>query len=58
LADLCPIYRDAKSARLLAGSTAGIVFNEHTDEDGPTVFQHACRFGFEGIVPTVVRLLL
>jgi bifunctional non-homologous end joining protein LigD len=42
--------RKAKLARLLAGSTAGIVFNEHTDEDGPTVFQDACRFGFEGIV--------
>jgi ATP-dependent DNA ligase len=36
--------------RLLAGSTAGIVYNEHTDEDGATVFQHACRFGFERIV--------
>jgi bifunctional non-homologous end joining protein LigD len=26
------------------------VFNEHTDEDGATVFEHACRFGLEGIV--------
>jgi bifunctional non-homologous end joining protein LigD len=42
--------RKAKLARLLAGSTAGIVFNEHTDEDGPTVFRHACRFGLEGVV--------
>jgi len=42
--------RKAKLARLLAGLTAGIVFNEHTDEDGPTVFRHACRFGFEGIM--------
>jgi bifunctional non-homologous end joining protein LigD len=42
--------RKAKLARLLAGSTAGIVFNEHTDEDGAVVFQHACRFGLEGIV--------
>jgi bifunctional non-homologous end joining protein LigD len=42
--------RKAKLARLLAGSTAGIVFNEHTDEEGPTVFEHACRFGLEGIV--------
>jgi bifunctional non-homologous end joining protein LigD len=42
--------RKAKLARLLAGSTAGIVFNEHTDEAGATVFRHACRFGFEGIV--------
>jgi bifunctional non-homologous end joining protein LigD len=42
--------RKTKMARLLAGSTAGIVFNEHTDEDGQTVFDHACRFGLEGIV--------
>jgi bifunctional non-homologous end joining protein LigD len=42
--------RKAKLARLLAGSTAGIVFNEHTDEDGATVFEHACRFALEGIV--------
>jgi hypothetical protein len=28
--------RKAKLSRLLAGSSAGIVFNEHTDEDGPT----------------------
>jgi bifunctional non-homologous end joining protein LigD len=51
--DLRPLplsERKAKLARLLAGSTAGIVFNEHTDEDGATVFQHACRFGLEGIV--------
>jgi bifunctional non-homologous end joining protein LigD len=26
------------------------VYNEHTDEDGPIVFQHVCRFGLEGIV--------
>jgi len=51
--DLRPLplgERKAKLARLLAGATAGIVFNEHTDEDGPTVFEHACRFGLEGIV--------
>jgi bifunctional non-homologous end joining protein LigD len=42
--------RKAKLEKLLAGSTAGIVFNEHTDQDGATVFEHACRFGFEGIV--------
>jgi hypothetical protein len=28
----------------------GIVFNEHTDEDGAVVFRHACKLGFEGIV--------
>jgi bifunctional non-homologous end joining protein LigD len=40
--------RKAKLAKLLAGSTAGFVYNEHTDEDGATVFEHACRFGLEG----------
>jgi bifunctional non-homologous end joining protein LigD len=44
--DLRPLplgERKAKLARLLAGSTAGIVFNEHTDEDGPTVYRQACK---------------
>jgi hypothetical protein len=29
---------------------SGIVFNEHTDEDGAVVFRHACKLGLEGIV--------
>jgi hypothetical protein len=29
---------------------AGIVYNDHTEEDGATVFRHACKLGFEGIV--------
>jgi bifunctional non-homologous end joining protein LigD len=29
---------------------AGIQFNEHIDGDGATVFEHACKLGFEGIV--------
>jgi bifunctional non-homologous end joining protein LigD len=37
-------------ARLLRDTEAGILFNEHIAEDGPTVFQHACRLGAEGIV--------
>jgi hypothetical protein len=28
----------------------GIVFNEHTPEDGALVFRHACKMGLEGIV--------
>jgi ATP-dependent DNA ligase len=36
--------------RLLSRSRTGIVFNEHTDQDGATVFQHACKMGLEGIV--------
>jgi bifunctional non-homologous end joining protein LigD len=30
-------------ARLLRETEAGILFNEHVAEDGPTVFAHACR---------------
>jgi bifunctional non-homologous end joining protein LigD len=42
--------RKAKLAKLLARKPAGIIYNEHTDEDGATVFRHACKLGFEGIV--------
>ena len=27
----------------------GILLNEHIAEDGPTVFEHACRLGADGI---------
>jgi bifunctional non-homologous end joining protein LigD len=42
--------RKARLARLLTRAPAGIVYNEHTEEDGTTVFRHACKLGFEGIV--------
>jgi bifunctional non-homologous end joining protein LigD len=42
--------RKAELARLIRGSEAGIVLNEHVTGDGPTVFEHACRLGAEGIV--------
>jgi bifunctional non-homologous end joining protein LigD len=51
--DLRPLplaERKAKLARLLARKPLGIVFNEHTDADGATVFRHACKLGLEGIV--------
>jgi bifunctional non-homologous end joining protein LigD len=51
--DLRPLplgERKAKLSKLLARAKAGIQFNEHTDEDGGTVFRHACKLGFEGIV--------
>ena len=28
----------------------GMLLNEHVAEDGPIVFEHACRLGAEGIV--------
>jgi bifunctional non-homologous end joining protein LigD len=42
--------RKARLAKLLAPRAIAIVFNEHTDEDGATVFRHACKLGLEGIV--------
>ena len=34
----------------LTRAPTGIIYNEHTDEDGATVFRHACKLGLEGIV--------
>jgi bifunctional non-homologous end joining protein LigD len=42
--------RKGALAQLLASSNAGILLNEHVAADGPTVFEHACRLGAEGIV--------
>jgi bifunctional non-homologous end joining protein LigD len=52
-ADLRPlplVERKAKLVRLLARAPAGIVFNEHAEEDGAVVFRHSCMMGLEGIV--------
>jgi bifunctional non-homologous end joining protein LigD len=42
--------RKAALARMLRGTETHILFNEHVAGDGPTVFEHACRLGAEGIV--------
>ena len=42
--------RKAALARLLRGTDTHTLFNEHVTGDGPTVFEHACRLGAEGIV--------
>jgi ATP-dependent DNA ligase len=43
--------RKATLLSLLARAAPGIRFNEHLDEeDGPLVFEHACKLGLEGIV--------
>jgi ATP-dependent DNA ligase len=41
--------RKARLAKRLCRKIGGIVFNEH-EEDGATVFRHACKMGLEGIV--------
>ena len=51
--DLRPLplaQRKKRLARLLARVPPGIELTEHTDEDGATVFRHACAMGLEGIV--------
>jgi bifunctional non-homologous end joining protein LigD len=50
LRDLPFLDRKAALARLLRDTEAGILVNEHVAGDGPTVFEHACRLGAEGIV--------
>jgi bifunctional non-homologous end joining protein LigD len=36
--------------RLLSGSKAGILYNEHIAEDGAVVFARACNLDAEGIL--------
>jgi ATP-dependent DNA ligase len=42
--------RKATLASVLAKSGPGIRLNEHIEGDGPTIFNHACKLGLEGIV--------
>ena len=42
--------RKATLASLLRGSLPGLRLNEHLVHDGESVFRHACKLGFEGIV--------
>jgi bifunctional non-homologous end joining protein LigD len=42
--------RKATLASVLARAGPGLRLNEHLEEEGPVVFQHACKLGLEGIV--------
>jgi bifunctional non-homologous end joining protein LigD len=42
--------RKAALANVVAKAGHGIWFNDHIEEDGETVFRHACKLGLEGIV--------
>jgi bifunctional non-homologous end joining protein LigD len=42
--------RKARLAKVLGRTQDGIHFNEHLEDDGELIFEHACRLGFEGIV--------
>jgi hypothetical protein len=47
--------RKKRLAKLLGRRRVGIVFSEHTDQDGALRFMHACRMGLEGIVQIILR---
>jgi bifunctional non-homologous end joining protein LigD len=44
------IDRKQRLRNLLARRRSGIVYNEHLDGEGATIFAHACKLGMEGIV--------
>jgi bifunctional non-homologous end joining protein LigD len=46
------IDRKSLLQQILAGMPAGlpIRFSEHLEVDGPTMLEHSCRFGLEGII--------
>ena len=54
------VLKDRKELlqRLLAGlpPASPIGFSEHLDVDGPTMLEHVCRFGLEGIISKRVDL--
>ena len=51
LRDLPLIERKRRLARLIGRAKRhAIRFVEHLTDDGPTVFEHVCRMGLEGIV--------
>jgi ATP-dependent DNA ligase len=42
--------RKASLGNLLGSAAPGVRLNEHIEDDGPVVFEHACKLGLEGIV--------
>jgi ATP-dependent DNA ligase len=51
LRDLPLIERKRRLKKLIGrAKRRAIRFNEHLTGDGPTVFEHVCRMGLEGIV--------
>jgi bifunctional non-homologous end joining protein LigD len=53
-ADMRPLPLEERRGRLQhllqKVTDPGVQFNEHIDGDGATIFEHACKLGFEGIV--------
>jgi bifunctional non-homologous end joining protein LigD len=49
-ATLASLVGQEMLAGMLGSAVPGLRFNEHIEADGPTVFQHVCKLGLEGIV--------
>jgi hypothetical protein len=43
------IQRKTRLKKLLRTAPAGIIYTEHFDDEGPTIFDHVCRLGLEGV---------
>jgi ATP-dependent DNA ligase len=50
LRPLALIERKHRLRKLLGRRKNGIVYNEHLDGEGGTIFAHACKLGMKGIV--------
>jgi bifunctional non-homologous end joining protein LigD len=50
LRKLALVERKLRLRRLLARRTSGIVYKDHLEGEGATIFAHACKLGMEGIV--------
>jgi len=47
--------RQARLAKLLARTPAGIQYTEHLEGDGAAIFAHACKLRAQGTVTTLSR---
>jgi bifunctional non-homologous end joining protein LigD len=48
-----PLLKRKHRLSKMLGNGGAIAYNEHLDQDGPAVFEHACRLGLEGILEAV-----
>jgi ATP-dependent DNA ligase len=50
--------RKQRLARILAGGSDAIAFNDHFSHEADVMFEHACRIGLEGICVEAYRCAL
>ena len=44
------LKRKQRLSKMIGDDGCAIIYNAHLEDDGPAVFDHACRLGLEGIV--------